>query len=95
MNKQLYEKLIKLYFNDKYKKAILKELSISHKSVSELIQSTKCYGALMSYHLNGNLKSEGLLTLGLIEKVFKDNTKMTTHYFKITSLGLEVLRIIE
>ena len=49
------------------KLAILKTLYNKEMFLDDLSKKTRMSSPLISYHINGNLKSEGLVTLGLVE----------------------------
>lgn len=85
--------LLKRFFRrDSLKVNILKTLQKKNYNYMELHKLIGCSMPLLSYHFNGNNKSEGLLELGLVEKVFKDERIMTEFDFTISALGKEILR---
>ena len=49
---------------------------------------------LLSYHINGNHKTPGLIELGLMDKTFINKTK-TKALYQITELGEYVLDMIK
>jgi len=85
--------LVKRYL-DKNKMSILQALYRYERGglkYVSLMRLSKLSGALLSYHLNGNSKGEGLVGMGLVEKRF-DNKNMTSKTLFITGMGKDVLK---
>lgn len=73
--------------NDR-KKAILETLKTHMKSLQEISKELKISLSLLSYHVHGNRKSEGLLEMGLAELSEKDSQQ----YLALTSMGRLLLK---
>ena len=70
------------------KLVIMKLLAEKPLRLEELGKKTKMSLPLISYHLNGNLRSQGLLQLGLIERT-KDNGRKEV---RLSSLGTLLIK---
>ena len=67
---------------------ILKTLAMGTKSLNDISKELKLSLSLLSYHVHGNRKSEGLLDMHLAELSEKNNQS----YLTLTSMGRLILR---
>ena len=66
-------------------------MEVAGDNLSILKEETSMSLPLISYHINGNLKSEGLSKTGLIEsKTFKGNVGI-----RLTDFGVLILKIFK
>lgn len=90
---ELYKKLIKNSICEVREKILRLVSDNEGITNTEAHQKLKISMPLLSYHLNGNLKSEGMIQLGLITRIHDDRGISTG--FKVTELGKEALEILK
>jgi DNA-binding CsgD family transcriptional regulator len=73
--------------NDR-KRAILKQLEEGMKSMQAISEDMKISLSLLSYHIHGNRKSEGLIDMGLAELSEKNNQQ----YLALSAMGRLLLK---
>ena len=73
--------------NDR-KIAVMKELEEGMRSMNDIANSLRMSLSLLSYHVHGNIKSEGLIDMGVVELEERNNQS----YLSLTSMGRLLLR---
>ena len=70
------------------KKSILEQLQDNTKSMQQVSKEASISLSLLSYHVHGNRKSEGLVDMGLIELTEQDNQQ----YLSLTAMARLLLK---
>lgn len=94
-NKVFMNFLVKRYFKDESKVSVLQSLFRGETKMKAIAFKLGMSEPLVSFHLNGNPKTPGLIEMGLVNKVWDKPDKMTKASFVISDLGKDVLKILK